>query len=275
MSSVLFCPGRTTFNHDQFLAKYKGLSEYRFLVLDTSTAGLAYASGSNELVLCANERYQLEMHKFLTIAPAHSYIKNLWENKYENGMDWKNRGRFVASFNNHHYPKVMKTWNDMAQYYCVLAMSGFRTNFRKWKLIAEHTPVTPDYQGIRLWSQAHKNKTIRYYKRNVYNFPTTELNEKTVIYIHLPDNFAPYGCGYAWTKRKLNHVARELIYFAEIGQPVVVSLTHTRWSRRNETVEELFPTNLFRTNHFTELKAQKPGFTPRPLTEAYLVANIG
>lgn len=275
MSEVLYCPGRTTVNHGQFLAEYSRLSEYRILVLDTATAGLAYASGSTELVLCANERYHLEMHKFLTISPASKYIKDVWENTYDHGRDWKQRGKFTAVFNNRTRPMVMKSWNDMANYYCVLAMCGFRTNFKKWRMIGEHTPVTPDYENIKSWSREQRSKTIRYYKRNVYNFPTTELDKNTAIYIHIPDNFAPYGCGYAWTSRKLNHVARELNYFAELGQPVIVSLTHGRFGKRNTGIEEMFTPSLFRSHHYLELKAQKPGFNPQPLTEAYLVANLG
>jgi len=275
MNSVLYCPGRTTVNHEQFLLEYGGLSNYRFLVLDTSTAGLAYASGSSELILCANERYHLEMHKFLTISPAHRYIRDVWENKYDGGMNWRERGRFIAVLNNRTRPKVMRTWDDMARYYCILAMSGFQTNFHKWRLISEHTPVTPNYTAIREWAQTHKHKTVRYYRRNVYNFPTPELDPETVIYIHLPDNFAPYGCGYSWTKRKLNRVAQDLIYFAELGQPIILSITHGRWGKRDTGIEKLFPENLFRSHYYTELKAQKPGFNSKPITEAYLVANLG
>lgn len=275
MSHVLYCPGRTTVNHNQLLSEYGRLSEYRFLVLDTATAALAYASGSGEIVLCTNERYQLEMHKFLTIAPAFRYIKDLWEGTYDYGQDWRQRGKYTASLNHTTRPRIMKTWDDLAHYYCILAMSDFRVNFRKWRMVAEHTPVTPNYSTIREWSQKQKTKTIRYYRRNVYKFPTTELDDRTVIYVHIPDNFAPYGCGYAWTRRKLDHIAEELNYFAGLGQPVIVSLTHGRWGKRNTGIEEMFPAPLFHAHYYVELKADKPGFNPQPLTEAYLVANLG
>ena len=272
---VLYCPGRTTFTHNQFLADFTGLGEMKFLVLDTAAADLAYASGSQNLVLCSNERFHLELHKFLTILPAHRYIRDSWENKFEGGRGWRQRGKYLAAFNNRYRPKVMKSWDDMSQYYCVLAMSGFRTSYQRWKLIGEHTPITPDYAKIREWSQSHKGKDIRYYRRNIYNFPTTEINENTVIYFHLPNIFSQYGCGYVWTRRKLESVSREFSELARSGQQIIVSMSHGRWDKGNAEIESLFPDDLFRTLRYTELKAQRLGFTTQPVTEVYLVANLG
>jgi hypothetical protein len=272
---VLYCPGRTTFTHDQFLADFTGLGEMKFLVLDTASADLAYASGSQNLILCSNERFHLEMHKFLTIAPAHRYVRDSWQNKFEDGRGWKQRGKFLAAFNNLYRPKVMRTWDDMSQYYCVLAMSGFRTSYQKWKMIGEHTPITPNYDAIREWSQSHKGKNIKYYRRNIYNYPTTEVDNNTVIYFHMPNNFAPYGCGYVWTRRKLERVSGELCDLSSSGHKIIVSMSHSRWDKKNADIEGLFPPDLFRTLHYTELKAQRLGFTPQSLTEAYLVANLG
>lgn len=272
---VLYCPGRTTFTHNQFLADFTGLSEMKFLVLDAASADLAYASSSQNLILCSNERYHLEMHKFLTISPAYRYIRDSWENKFECGRGWKQRGKFLAAFNNLHRPKLMRTWDDMSQYYCVLAMSGFRTSYQRGSLVGEHTPVTPNYDLIRKWSRACKDKTIRYYRRNIYNFPTAEVDNNTVIYYHIPVNFSLYGYGYVWTRRRLENVSMEFSELARSGQPTIISMSHGRWAKKNTDIEGLFPDDLFRTLHYTELKAQGLGFTQKPATEVYLVANLG
>jgi hypothetical protein len=272
---TLYCPGRTTFTHNQFLADFAGLSEMKFLVLDAASADLAYASGSKNLVLCSNERYHLELHKFLTIAPAYRYIRESWENKFECGRGWKQRGKFLAAFNNLYRPKVMRTWDDMSQYYCVLAMSGFRTSYQRGNLVGEHTPITPNYDSIREWSRSRRDKTVRYCKRNIYNYPTSEIDNNTVIYSHIPNNFATYGYGYVWTRRRLENASREFSDLARLGQRVVISMSHSRWDKKNSDIEDLFPDDLFRTLHYTELKAKGLGFTSRPVTEVYLVANLG
>lgn len=247
----------------------------RILVLDAGAADLAYGSESKEIVLCSNERYHLELHEFLTIAPAHRYVKETWEDYFNHGQNWAARGKFLATFNSLYRPKTLRSWNDLSQYYCILCMSGFNVTYDRWRLVGEHFPVTPDYAAIREWHGRNKERQIRYYRRNIYNFPTQEVDSNTVIYIHLPTQFASYGYGYVWTRRKFERMVHDFTELAELGYKIVISSVYERWGRRVTNYSDAFSPDIFTAHRYTELKAQKPGFSPQPLTEEYLVANLG
>lgn len=272
--TVLLCPGRTTRNHNLFLEDFPVLQDLQILTLDAGSADLAYECGSTDLIFCSNERYHLELHKFLNIAPAHSYIRENWEDKFNHGRDWDERGRFLAAFNNNSRPMVFNTWNAVAQYYCVLCMSSFYVNYDKWKLQGEYSPVTPEYQNIRNWYENNKGKTIRYHKSNIYNFPINLLNENGLIYIHLPTHYDSYGCGYVWTKRKFDALVKNLSELAEIGHKICISFTEEKWGRKVTNYKEHFSTQTFTAHEYSELKASRYGFNKTRTKEVYLVANL-
>lgn len=246
----------------------------KILTIDVGSGDLPFKSGSNRLVLCSNERYQLELHKFLTIPPAHGYIKDCWENQFDYGKNWSARGKFLATFNNRSRPRVLKSWGEMAQYYCVLCMSSFCVSYDKWMLMGEYSPVTPRYDEIKKWSEDNVNKQITYYHRNIFNFPTQELDNDSVIYLHLPNQFAQYGCGYTWTKRKLLSACKDLTELVELGHKVIISSLYERWGYKVNNYIDYFPTQVFRVKYYSELKASKYGFNKTPTVEAYLVANL-
>jgi hypothetical protein len=272
--TVLLCPGRTTNTHDQFIEEFPAVRNMKILTIDAASANMPYASGSNELVLCSNEKYHLEMHKFLTIPPAHRYIRECWENEFDFGRNTKRRGLFLASFNNFSRKKKLESWNDLAVYYCVLAMSGFNVSYNKWRLIGEHCPVTPAYDEIKVWSQLNKSKTIRYYRRNVYNFPTTEIDDNTLVYIHLPNIYASYGCQYVWTKRKFESVVSDLVDLAGAGSKICISFLHEKWGRKVTMYSDILPADVFTPHYYSELKASRYGFNAAMSVEGYFVANL-
>lgn len=272
--NVLFCPGRSTRTHEQFLSNYPQLAGMKILTVDVGSGDLPYSSGSNQLVFCSNERYHLELHKFLTIPPAHRYIRECWENDFGHGRDWSARGKFLAAFNNNYRPKVMRSWGDIAQYYCVLCMSSFYVSYDKWRLNGDYSPVTPDYNKIKGWSEQNVNKQITYYRRNIYNFPTQELDNNSIIYLHLPNQFAPYGCGYTWTKRKLLRACKDFTELAELGHKIIISSLYERWGHKVNSYVDHFQSKLFRVEYHSELKASKYGFNKTPTVEAYLIANL-
>ena len=274
MSDVLFYPGRVTTQHERFLDEYGKLEGLRILVLDAGTADLAYASNSDDIVLCSNERYNLDIHRLLSLGPAHRYIRDKWENYFANGTDWNRRTRFVAALNNQYRRKRLTTWEDFSMYYCVLAMSGFAVTFKRWQLRGEYAPITPDYDILREWAVRNRSRDITYYDRNVYNFPTNEIDDNTVLYIHLPPNFAQYGCGYLWTKRKFKQVLFDINEFAKMGHKICVSFTHEKWGRQITPYMEYFQSDMFTTHIYSELKASRYGFEAVSSSEAYVVANM-
>lgn len=272
--TVLLCPGRTTRTHDQFISEFSDLKLMRIVTLDTGTGQMPYHSGSNDLVFCSSERYNLELHRFLTISPAHSYIRSVWEEKFDNGRDWNYRCRILASYNSLKRGKIISTWSDMSTYYCILCMSSFHVSYDKWRLVSEHIPTPPDYDMIRSWSESHRNKSIKYMRRGLFNFDTTLVDSNTLIYIHLPNTFASYGCGYVWTARKLDYVAKELTDLARLGYRVCISFLHTKWGRKVTNYIDRFDPGLFKPYFYSELKASRYGFNNVATTEVYLVANF-
>jgi len=270
--TVLLCPGRSTRTHDQFLSDFSSLSEKKILTLDLGSGDLPYASGSNSLIFCSTERYQLELHKFLIVPPSHIYVKSMWEKTFDNGLNWQARCNWLASYNNFSRPKKIDTWEDIARYYCILSMSSFNIYFDKWKLIGEHNPLTPDYEAIKSWSNQHKNKTIKYRKRDIYDFPTSELNDNSIIYFHIPSQFSYYGFGYSWTKKRFKHFLKDLTELAQMGYKICISSIYEKWGRKMSELTDQFDNNLFLPYYYSyeEVKANRyPS-----VTEVYLVANL-
>lgn len=272
--TVLFCPGRTTKTHKQFIKDFPGLKDMQILTLDTGSADLAYESGSTDLIFCSNEKYHLEVHKLLNISPAHKYIRENWEDKFNHGKDWIARGKFLAAFNNEYRPMVFNTWNAVSQYYCILCMSSFYVNYDKWRLLGEYSPVIPEYENIRKRYENNKEKRIRYYKSNIYNFPINQLDDNGLIYLHLPTYYASYGCGYVWTKRKFESITKDLSELAELGHKICVSFTEEKWGRKVTNYRERFSDSIFIPHEYSELKASRYGFNETRTKEVYLVANL-
>jgi hypothetical protein len=270
--SLVPCPGRNTYCHEQFFEDFPDISDMRILGIDVASADFLYASGSKDLVLCTNERYILELHKLLTLAPAHRYIRECWENEFADGHSWDKRCRKLAAFNNRSRRKVLRNWNDVVTYYCILAMSSFSYQFKKWRLVSEHVPMTPDYDAIQEWGKVQRGKEMLFYNKSVYRFPTTLLNEDTLMYIHLPNSFAAYGCGYVWSKRKLEYISAELNQFAREGYKICVSARHMRLGHVVNKYPQYFDQDLFKPYYYTQLKADRN--INLPDQEVYLVANL-
>lgn len=268
------CPGRSTRLHSRFLADHPVISGMRIIALDVGSAELAYESGAGEVVLCSNERYLLEMHKLLTLSPASSYIRDCWENEFDKGRDWKARCRKLSAFNNLSRGKILRNWDDVATYYCILSMSGFNYRYEKWRMVAEYNPVTPSFARIKSWYEDNKDREFTFHKRNIYNFPTRQIDNNTLIYLHLPHAFLSYGCGYVWTQRKLEHIARELHLLAAEGFKVCVSSLSKKWGREINTYTEYFSPDVFRPHVYRELKASRYSSYDLSTEETYFVANF-
>jgi len=244
----------------------------RIMGIDVASVNLMYESGSDDLILCTNERYLLELHRFMLMAPAYKYVKECWENDFDKGQSWYRRCRKLAAYNNRSRGKILRNWADVATYYCIPAMSSFSCHYDKWRLVSEHFPTEPDYESMRSWSKTHKEKNILFYKRNIYDFPISMAEENTLIYLHMPNNFASYGCGYVWSKRKLEFVSRELNQLARDGFKICVSARYMRMGRIVNGYADYFDPELFERRIYTELKAER--YIDLPDQEVYLVANL-
>lgn len=270
--SLVPCPGRNTYCHNQFLHDFDNISDMRIVGIDVASADFMYASGSTDLVFCTNERYILEMHKLLTLAPAHRYIRDCWEKEFDNGHSWHKRCRKLAAFNNRSRRKVLRNWNDVVTYYCILAMSSFSYQYKRWRLVSEHVPMTPDYDVIKEWGEVQRKKEMLFYHRNIYRIPTRLLDDRTLLYIHLPNSFAAYGCGYVWSRRKLEYISNELNQLAKEGYKICISARHMRLGHIVNKYPEYFDPDLFTSHYYTELKADR--HVNLPDQEVYLIANL-
>lgn len=241
----------------------------RIVGLDVGTADLMYSSGSKDLVFCSNEKYWLELHRLFLVPPAHKYIRECWENVFDQGKNWEKRGKILSAYNNQKRGKILRNWDDVVKYYCILAMGGFSYTYDRWKLVSEHVPVEPDYGSIRGWYEEHGKKDIYFYRRNIYDFPTTKVDDNTLIYMHLPSQFAYYGCGYSWTKRKLEFISTELNLLAAEGYKICLSMLHSKRGVVVNQYAQFFDPEHFSPRYYNELKADRP-----EVTEAYLVANL-
>jgi hypothetical protein len=277
---TIVCPGRMTKTHDQFLADNGNLSGLSIMVLDCSSAELAYSSNSRAITLCTNEKYILEVHKMLALPNSKSIIEEVWTdpNRFDQGrniayvenrlkwLNYKSAKRGTRSWN----------WTDVAIYYCLLSQGGFNYHFRGWSLqIDKHNPVRPDFPSIERFSLMAKDKRLLYRRRTIFNFPIQEVDkETTLIYIHIPIQFSQYGCGYVWTRRKLRFVQTQLVELASMGYRVCVSTLHSRWGRQIPMSRNLLPEDLFRPSIYTVLKDSSSYGLNNLTQEAYYAAGI-
>lgn len=277
---VLICPGRMTQTHSQFLADKEELSGLDVMVLDAAAAQLAYESKCGTITLCTNEKYLLEVHKLLSMGSATSLIESIWTDKakfdrgqnisyVEDRLKWLN---FRSARRN----TSGWSWTDVATYYCLLAQGGFNYHFDKWSLrIDKGNPVHPDLEQIWQFSNAVRKHTLRYRRRTIYNFPIHEVDkDRTLIYIHIPIRFSQYGCGYAWTRRKLDFVRSQLVELADLGYKVCVSSLHTRWGREIEGAQNLLPSPLFHPHIYTSLKEPSRYGLNNLSKEVYYAAGV-
>jgi hypothetical protein len=254
---VLSCPGRNTTTHMQFLEEFTHFKDHHIFCLDTSQADLVYCSGSSKLTLCSKERYMLELHKFLLIRPACSLIKDIWEGRYGSGSDWDQRSRDLASFNSKDRGRILRNWEDVALYYCILAMSGFHYHYNKWKFVGEHNPITPDYESLTFWSEYFSLTDIKFQPRSVENFRTTAVDDNTIIYFNFPYQYGSYGCRYLWNKPRFGNTVTDLVELARMGHKVCVSTPFINRGRHLRHFTRILPESLFKQHIYHELKASK------------------
>lgn len=275
---AVICPGRMTSCHSQFLSEFGNLSGHNILVIDTAAAQLAYESNASHIMLCTNEKYLLELHKFLSLTMSIQTIKETWESSFENGtnisfvtnrlkwLNYKSDRRNISSW----------SWKDMSIYYCLLAQGGFSYSFDKWALrINKNNPTSPPYDDILHFQSLIRGKTILYRpRRSIYNFPTRPLTPNTILYLHMPIRFSQYGCAYVWTKRKFEFAREQLVELAQMGHKVCVSCTYTRWGRDIPSAKDLFPSPLFTPRVYTELKAPSSYGLNNLTREIYYVSGF-
>ena len=277
---ALICPGRMTETHSQFLADKGELSGLDVMVLDAASAQLAYESKCGTITLCTSEKYLLEVHKLLSMRSAPALIESIWTDKakfdkgqninyVEDRLKWLN---FRSARRN----TSGWSWSDVATYYCLLAQGGFNYHFDKWALrIDKGSPVHPDLEQITQFSYAINGRILRYRRRTIFNFPIHEVDkERTLIYIHLPIRFSQYGCGYAWTRRKLNFVRTQLVELAELEYKVCVSALHTRWGREIEGINDFLPHPLFTPYVYSSLKEPSRYGLNNLTREVYYAAGV-
>lgn len=235
--------------------------------VDIASADLMYSSSSSKLTFCSTERFMLELHRFLSLKPSHMYVKETWENQFGGGRNWYHRSRMLASFNNFNRPKVLKTWKDLSSYYCIFCMSSFNIHYDKWKMIGEFFPTTPDYKKIRDHAIKNTQRELYFRKKNIYTLPTTEIDNNTLIYFHIPHQYGSYGKPYQWDKVRMETTVKELNLLAAEGYRVCVSGLYERWGLRLYEYDRLFPPDLFHPIYYGELKANRS-------TEVYYIANF-
>jgi hypothetical protein len=255
MNHVIHCPGRNTDTHYQALDLYPSLNNHHILCIDTAQADLPYFSTSQHLTFCSKERYMLELHRFLLVPTAHEMIRECWEVEFDHGRDWEQRCRELASFNSKDRGRILRNWTDTARYYCILAMSGWFYHYNKWMFVGEHTPVTPDYENLRLWAEHNASRVIDFQVRDVYSFRTGVMNENSVVYFNFPYQYGSYGCRYLWTKAKYDSMVNELVELATIGYKVCVSTPYRNRGRYlRHFTPHILPQELFKMH---ELKASE------------------
>jgi hypothetical protein len=256
-NTVLHCPGRNTSTHNQFLVEFPHVKGHHLLCLDAAQADLVYSSGSDKITLCSKERYLLELHRFLLIKSAYSMVKDVWENRYGNGENWDQRSRDLASFNSKDRGRILRNWEDVSIYYCILCMSGFYYHYNKWKFVGEHTPIPPNYENMSLWAEHFSKTDINFQPRNVANFRTSVVDKNTIIYFNFPYQYGSYGCRYLWTKSKFDSIIKDLTELALMGHKICVSTPFINRGRHLRHFTRILPESLFKQYIYHELKASK------------------
>ena len=274
---VLICPGRMTKTHGQFLADHPTATKYKYLGVDVGSADFLYESESPELTLCTNEKFILELHKFLSMPRSTRIVREVWEQEFLSGTDIV-RSRDILRVHNHRSVlrlKVLRDWKDVAKYYCLLAQAGYSYHYEKRKLVVDLlNPITPPYDRIDEWRKRTEGRRIRYRPKSIYCLPTSLIDTDTAIYIHLPLQFGQYGCGYAWSRRKLAFMVSQLTELAGLGYRIVVSAAHGKYGREMPIARNLLPQPLFTPFIYYELKAKsKYGFN-NSSSEVFYCANF-
>lgn len=274
---AIICPGRMTTTHKQFLEDFSHSMGDSILVVDAAAAELAYDSPAGRITLCTNEKYILELHKLLSMKKAETIIREVWEDKFESGRNTRYAQDKLKWFN---YKSDRRntsgwSWTDVANYYCLLAQSGFSYSFDKWKLkVSVDSPSQPDYTALRGFYNRTQGREIHYSRSSIYKLPTTQIDNETVVYLHAPIRFSQYGCGYVWTKRKLNFMCEQMEDFARLGYRVCVSSLYSRWGVPISGAGDLLDPALFTPYIYRELKAESRYGLNNLTEEIYYVSNL-
>jgi hypothetical protein len=259
------------------MGDYTQARSHNYLCVESGSSYLPYYSASGKLIICSDERFVLDLHKFLSTSTSLSLLKDVWVNEFDQGRNVRYAIALLQTTNIRSALRstAFKSWTEVARYYCLLAQSGFSYHFRRRKLVMEfNNPIPPPFEQIREWQAGLQTKDLIYHNSGLKNFPISLVDDNTIIYLHVPAQPAQYGCGCVWNKRKVDLVKKQVCELAELGYKVCVSTAGHKWGHEIPFTKDLLPARLFTSRTYYELKApSKYGLNNRN-SEVFYCANF-
>lgn len=240
----LVFPARSTKYHQQFLDLYPEVNLHHLLCVDVGAGSLAYDSECSHITLCSNERYALELHKFLLNKNAESVIREIWERDFGRGAN-KDYAKSVLHRHNLLNSKggeIFSSWSEVAKYYCLLLQSGMSYYYAGKRLIVDlDNPTSLPSEELTAHYLSNKPRAFSFSRKGILQLPLSQVDNNTIIYFQIPIVFGQYGYGYVWSRRKLRFMVKEFTALAEEGYKVVISSQLKRYGVDVVGVRGLFP----------------------------------
>jgi hypothetical protein len=210
--------------------EFKSLYIYDILL---SSGELLYSCAGGMGV--TNEKYIVDMHKFISRPTSVGIIKNTLPSPYTRRKYHSLREQFNE--------RTLRTesWAHCSELFCLWAGSSFSHRYREHGYDGSYMPTSVDGEGLNLCSQISREKKLIFRREGLSQFSESIITDQTVVYAHLPTEFGRYGAGFLWNEKTLGSLVRILTELSGIGYKVCISAQHERRGKVFRNYNRLFP----------------------------------
>lgn len=226
-------PGREALTVPSFLdirPDFRNMYVYDILL---SSGELLYSCAGG--IGVTDERYVVDMHKFISRATAVKTIRDAMPAEYTKRRYNTMRERF-----NERTLRV-SSWAHCSELYCLWAGSGFSHRYRDHGYDGIYSPTRVDYEVLSQCSKVSRDKRLIFRSEGLSKFSDSLITDQTVVYAHLPSEFGRYGANFLWNKKTLSRVVRVLGELSELGYKICVSARHEKRGRVCTDYSKIFP----------------------------------
>lgn len=251
-------PGRALLTAQRFVEEVRpDFKELKIWDISLSTGHLMYhcAPGGQGFT---KEKFVIDLHNFLSLKSCTNQLQGMWSDHFKSGQSEEAYMKQRALFNSRK-PRL-QTWTDCCRLYCLLVASGYAHKYSNKAYSASYFPYHLDLHGVSKASELMRSKSARLCNGDLMSFSESDLDDSSVVYMHMPGRFDRYGYNYVWSKRKMGQVVKAFNELNELGNKVCLS---TLYENRGRVVHDLNLFPGFKTYTVLHYEDRKYGFRRR------------
>ena len=230
-------PGREPKYIEEFFAQRPDVRGLYVYDLNLTTGKLLYSCAGG--IGVSKERNMVEMHNFISKKYSSTLLKETFRTIFGDKFSLQKYIRLRTRFNDK--PNKTHSSRDCAELYCLWAATNFSHRYIMSAYDGHFLPARLNYDGVDMASRISRSKEIKFRKESLSSFSESVINSNTVLYMHFPEEYRNYGCGFRWNSKMLEYYVSSCNELHSLGYKVCVSAEYVRRGLVLKDYPAMFP----------------------------------